>query len=240
MINSFSFNDLLYNGYFFLYNTYKIISDRQERQIIEKYVKPGDIVLDIGANIGSYCVYLSTLVGESGHVYAFEPSPRNFSRLTKIVNSIKNVTIQQSAVGNFTGKSKLFLSNLVNTDHQLYQTNEKRTCVEVDCIRLDDYFNKDQRVDFIKMDIQGFEYHAFLGMYEVLKCNQDIKFIFEFWPLGLRDAGIAPLDVIKWLRDQGFYLYVIEKDKLADFSEDRVQYGALKYFNILGCREALV
>jgi len=234
------FTDNLYCGYSLLYNIYKKIADQRERKIVEQYVKPGAVVVDIGANIGSYTLYLSKIVGEDGRVYAFEPSPKNYSRLAKRASSLKNVSINQAAVGNCTGTAKLYLSNTFDIDHRLYKTSDHRDSVDVDCVRLDDYFKKEDRVDFIKMDIQGFEYHAFLGMQELMKRNYGIKFIFEFWPFGLNAAGVVPLDLISLLKQQGFNLYVVGENKLTQFSDDKVHYGFTKYFNIFASRECLI
>jgi FkbM family methyltransferase len=64
--------------------------------MMAKYIKEGDIVVDIGANQGQYTIFLSKLVGQKGKVYAFEPDPRNFligaySVLTKNIPS-SNIT----------------------------------------------------------------------------------------------------------------------------------------------------
>lgn len=233
-------SDNLFCGYSLLYDIYKKISDQGERKIIEQYVKPGAVVVDIGANIGSYTLYLSKIVGENGWVHAFEPSPKNYSQLVKRTSSLKNVSINQVAVSSCTGTAKLYLSNTLDIDHRLYNTGDNRNSVDIDSIRLDDYFKKGDRVDFIKMDIQGFEYHVFLGMQELMKRNHGIKFIFEFWPFGLNAAGVVPLDLVSLLKQHGFNLYLIGKNKLIQFSGEELHYGFTKYFNIFASRECLI
>src|SRR5437867_3185244 len=66
-----------------------------ETQLVQQMVRPGDVVLDVGANIGYYTLIFAELVGEQGHVYAFEPDPRNFAFLAKNVHSnrYRNVTL---------------------------------------------------------------------------------------------------------------------------------------------------
>ena len=63
-------------------------------------------------------------------------------------------------------------------------------------IALDDYFKPGERVDLIKMDIQGYELHALRGANRVLADNPDIKLLLEFWPYGLKQAGANWVELI--------------------------------------------
>ena len=77
-------NQLFHRVYFLykpLYSLYKTVLDRGERTILRRIVRPGMMVVDIGANIGVYSRFLAGLVGVDGKVIAFEPSPDNFNRL---------------------------------------------------------------------------------------------------------------------------------------------------------------
>ena len=82
-----------------------------ETDLIKKHVKRGDVVLDLGANIGYFTLILPRLVGEEGKVFAFEPDPENFALLKKNVeiNSYQNVVLVQKAVSNRNGKATLYL-----------------------------------------------------------------------------------------------------------------------------------
>ncbi len=82
-----------------------------ETQLFESHIKEGDVVLDLGANIGYFTLIAAKLVGVNGKVYAFEPDPTNFSFLKRNVeiNNYKNVVCEQKAVSNENGKLKLFL-----------------------------------------------------------------------------------------------------------------------------------
>jgi FkbM family methyltransferase len=197
--------------YRILYKPYKMITERQERGLLKEVIKPGMTAVDVGANIGIYTQLLAKLVGESGRVYAFEPSPYNFELLTRYTKG-SNVTAVQAAVGDKTGEISLYLSDKLNVDHRTYQSGEGRTEIRVPSYRLDDYI-KDEKVDFIKMDIQGFEYQALLGMKNILRSNPNIKLIMEFWPWGLIKAGSSAEELIELLKQFDFQTELLEGGK---------------------------
>lgn len=66
-------------------------------KMLRENIKEGNLVIDVGANIGYWTNYLARFVGESGRVYAFEPEPKNFEILkeNRKLNDFKNVVIEQ-------------------------------------------------------------------------------------------------------------------------------------------------
>lgn len=186
-----------------------------ETELVKKEIKKGDVVLDLGANIGYYTLIFAKLVGKRGKVFAFEPDPTNFSLLKKNVemNGYKNVELVQKAVSNKTGKIKLYLCEDNKGDHRIYNSHDGRQSIEIEAIRLDDYFkNYNGAVDFIKMDIQGAEGGAIQGMFNLLKKN-NVKIITEFWPIGLKRFGIDPGECLKLLIEFGFKLYEVNEQE---------------------------
>jgi FkbM family methyltransferase len=116
------------------------------------------VVLDIGANIGYFTLLFARIVGPTGSVYAFEPEPRNFELLSKNVeiNSYQNVTLVPKAVSNCRGSGELHLCDTNPGMHSLYSLSKSTRSVDVDIIRLDDYFaNYDGKIRFVKIDIEG-------------------------------------------------------------------------------------
>lgn len=186
-----------------------------ETELVEKEIKKGDVVLDIGANIGYYTLIFAKLVGESGKVYAFEPDPDSFALLKKNVeiNGYKNVVLIQKAVSNKTGKIRLYLCEDNKGDHRIYNSHDDRKSIEIEAIRLDEYFkNYNGKIDFIKMDIQGAEGGASQGMFNLLKKN-NVKIITEFWPNGLKRFGIDHEEYLKLFIELGFKLYMVNEQK---------------------------
>jgi FkbM family methyltransferase len=186
-------------------------------EIIKRYVKRGDVVLDIGANIGYHTLTACKVVGENGKVYAFEPEQNNFALLRKNVeaNGYKNVVLVNKAVSNKSGRSKLFLSEFSGGTHSLYKYNylNKRKFVWVDVISLNDFFkNKTARIRLIKMDVEGAEGLVLHGMTTLLKKNKSLILIIEFWPKGLeRFTGAEKF--LKTLESHGFRFYYIKRGK---------------------------
>lgn len=162
-------------------------------------IKNGDVVLDIGANIGYYAVLFADKVGEKGKVIAIEPDPINFEILQKNIkeNKLRNVVAVQAAVGKENKKMKIFESDENFGDHRMWGetlhpagTSLDREAVYVFCRRLDDLLKElqEEKIDFIKMDVQGFEAEVIEGGKNMIEKNKPIIF-FEYWPWGIKNAG---------------------------------------------------
>ena len=180
-----------------LYAAYKTYADRAERQLLRQILFAGAVAVDAGANIGVYSQFLARCVGPAGAVYSFEPAPANFKRLRAATRLLSNVHVCQSAVGERTGQADLYLSDTLNVDHRSYLTHgSERRIVRIKMIALDDYFTPGQRVDLIKMDVQGYEFHALRGAGRVLSDNPAAKLLLELWPYGLKQAGVHWVELI--------------------------------------------
>jgi len=191
------------------------IYEKFETMLMCKEIKRGNVVLDIGANIGYYTLIFAKLVGKNGKVYAFEPEPTNFSLLKKNVeiNGYENVELVQKAVSNKNGKIKLYLDKENTADHRIYNSHDSRKFIEIESIKLDNYFKDHRKIDFIKMDVQGAECGVFQGMSQLLKNNKSMKIISEFWPIGLKRFGIKPSEYLKQLITKGFKIFEIDEQK---------------------------
>ncbi len=184
-----------------------------ETEIFMREIKPGDVVLDIGANIGYYTLLAAKLVGPTGRVYAFEPEPVNFELLKKNVqaNGFTNVILEQKAVSNQTGRLKLYVSDQNKGDHQIYASGESRSFVEIEAVRLDDYFRDyTAAIHVVKMDIQGAEGFALEGMEKLLNKFPKLKLLTEFCPERLKACGIDPREYLDRLKACGFHLQKID------------------------------
>ena len=185
-----------------------------ETELVAKEVKEGDFVLDIGANIGYYTLILARLVGPKGRVFAFEPDPDNFALLKAnvILNDYRNVILVRKAVGDRDELAKLYLSEDNKGDHRLYDSQDGRSSIAVECVRLDSYFQYyTGKIDFIKMDIQGGEWAAVQGMRTLLQRFKNVRMITEFWPIGLRRFGVEPEEYLRLLQNHGYSLYNVDE-----------------------------
>lgn len=218
-----------------MYSVFKNKQDAFEIELLKKHIKPGDTVLDIGANIGFYATILSDIVGEKGKIHCFEPDTTNFNHLKKTTVSYKNIIINNKAVGPKTEKLKIYTSKELNVDHRTYKPEEYDQEIEIDAVSIDDYL-KGAKVDFIKMDIQGFEMEAMKGMKETLKNNPNVKMISEFWPYGLKKAGSSLRDYFVLLKELNFNVEILKENKLEILNLETVlklePLGEEHYFNI--------
>ena len=220
-----------------LYAAYKAYTDRGERQLLRKVLFHGAVVADVGANIGIYSQFLSHCVGSTGVVHAFEPSPENFKRLRAATRKLTNVHAFQAAVGEHSGNSQLYLSERLNVDHRTYSAEgSSRRTVPIEMVALDDYFKPGNRVDLIKMDIQGYELRALQGATRVWTDNPEIKLLLEFWPYGLKQAGTNWVDLIAALKEKGMVIRQVSSEGLIPFQSDSAIESADWYVNLFASR----
>ena len=195
---------------------YKRRTDAHIIEIYRRAIKPGTTVVDIGSNVGFYAALFSHLVGERGKVICFEPDPINFSHLRETTRNFANVSLHNLAIGENNCRLKLFLSEKMNVDHRTYDAGDGRPAIEVDCVALDSFFPKEQSIDALKIDIQGFDYYAVRGMKETLHRCPRLTMVGEFWPFGLQKAGVQPREYLAFVRELGFKVVLLgEEDEAA-------------------------
>jgi FkbM family methyltransferase len=187
-------------------------------KIIENQVKEGDTVFDIGAHIGYYTLKLARKVGPSGKVYAFEAHPDNYAILKRNVeaNGYKNVHICNKAVSDSNGRIKLFFGKERSAHHSTLKNeycNDEGT--EIDSVRLDDFlspFIGEEKVNFIKIDIEGGEFKALRGMENLIKRSDKLRIVTEIVPSFLEKQDLTVDSYIRYLESLGIELYYIDED----------------------------
>jgi len=226
-------------AYRFAYRIFKAYADRAERQLLQKILFSGAVVVDAGANIGIYSKFLSRCVGPNGVVHSFEPSPDNCMRLRSATRKLPNVNLCPAAVGERSGETMLYISDKLNVDHRAYATEENaRRALQVGMVALDDYFKPGQRVDLLKLDIQGYELHALQGAKRIINENQDIKLLLEFWPYGLKQAGVNWNALIEMLERFSMNIMFVRADGLTPFEAHNIGIDADWYVNLFASRGA--
>lgn len=190
------------------------MSSGLEAEIYRSRVKPGMAVVEIGANVGFFTLLLSGLTGAGGRVLAFEPDPENFRLLEKnaSANCRTNITCRCAAVSEKAGSIKLFLSGENRGDHRIYDCGDGRPCVEIPAVPLDQELGAGGRADFIKMDIQGAEYKALLGMENTISNSPGLAMLCEFTPGLIRKAGDSPERFLGKLQELGFTLSYLDEE----------------------------
>lgn len=153
-------------GKAWVFGTYEI----EVTKAILSTVEPGQLVVDVGANIGYFTLLLARRVGAQGKVIAFEPSNRVYAVLEKnlVLNGQENVTLVNKAVAERSGQvgfSHGGVERLSSVERIVPGSTNP-----VAAVSLDDYFNSVQRrVDFIKVDVEGGEMSVLEGMRGILQ-----------------------------------------------------------------------
>jgi len=182
---------------------------------IENELKKKSVFVDVGANIGFYSILASKKVGKNGKVFSFEPEHKNHRLLRKNIrrNHRKNIVPLKKVVGEKDGKISFYINKDNPSDHRAYNNNENWKHIELDSVNLDNFFKEsNHKVDFVKIDVQGFEESVLNGMKQIIHKNKQIKIIMEFWPVALESAGTKPEKIISYLDKEGFKFYPIREN----------------------------
>jgi FkbM family methyltransferase len=139
----------------------------EKQRLMAKVIKPGTVVFDIGAHVGYYTLLTSSLVGDSGRVFTFEPLPRNIDYIQKHLqlNSIHNVTLFRAAVSDGHGMMS-FREGKEDSTGRL----DERGTISVEVVSLDELFFQGVLPfpDFIKIDVEGGEFSVLKGAQHIL------------------------------------------------------------------------
>lgn len=151
------------------------IAEREMQQFFASHIRPGDQVLDVGANIGFFTLVASALTGPTGRVASFEPHPDNAEALRRNVtaNQLNQVEVVEAAVSDRNGESGLHL----NTSDQVASLVVARTneTVSVQTVTVDAEIQRlDLRPAFVKIDVEGHEDAVVRGMTETLRTVRPI------------------------------------------------------------------
>lgn len=215
-----------------------------ESELFAAAIAPGDVVFDVGANVGYYTALAARAAGPGGRVVAFEPEPTNFAALERTVarNKFTNVTACQVAIADRSGVGPLYLSARNGGDHRLYRTSPHQYSLEVPMTTLDAALAQYQvnHVDVLKMDIQGLEGLALAGAGRLL-AHHPLKLFLEFYPDGLRQTGVEPVAFLEGLAQRGFTLHEIDEVgrrlvPVTDFLEFVAKHVGSGYTNIYAAR----
>lgn len=191
-----------------------------EFDVIRRHVRPGDIVCDIGANKGSFVLWLSRWC-RGGRVIAFEPQPAFAARLAAVCRALKlhNVTVEAKAVYSRSGAQELFVPSGHSPGASLTQKAVEATSfttLSVPVVALDDYFAESDKVALLKIDVEGAELGVFQGAERILRRHAPLL-VFECENRHLAPGHVG--DVFAWLETLGYRGSFIRRDRLLPLSE---------------------
>jgi FkbM family methyltransferase len=180
-------------------------------RIFREFVKPGMRVVDIGANIGYFSMLSASLVGHTGRVLSVEPNVENGRLLaaSRDANAFTQIEILLTAVGDRTDVLSLSGSSSNGTTASVFSGQSLEIKRLVPCVRLDDILQGWDRVDFVKIDIEGAEYRALNGMIKTLQQFRP-TIISEFNPSLIGwISSVRPEDYLAFLFSLGYTISVI-------------------------------
>lgn len=210
----------------------------QETAILRALLRPGMTFVDVGANWGYFTLLASHLVGRDGRVLGLEPDPRLFSVLEENVrrNALARTTLLpvaaareggtlllagfDEAAGNF-GISRIVADAAVGGRVFLVRADSLDRILEEERV---------ERVDLLKMDIEGAEGAALAGMEGCLRAHRVGRILVELHPRELYEQGSSVEMLIEMLRSAGYMGYTVSHDPRVTRS---VAYGRIRSFGAL-------
>ena len=182
-------------------------------QVLRRYLQPGSVFVDIGANVGWHTAVGSSIVGPTGRVYAIEPNPDNARLIAHTVqrNGLTNVELLPFALSEHTGYAAF--RSAIGSNGGFAWGNDPSVIdpalTIVPTIRFDDL--DIARVDVIKMDVEGAEPMVMQGAVAMIERDHPV-IIFEFsCDMTQRVGGMAPREHLRFFEDHGYVLSIIDR-----------------------------
>lgn len=194
---------------------------------IRTLIHPGDTVFDVGAHIGRFSIFADKLVGETGCIYAFEPVPSTYWALRECLalNRAQHVIAEQAAICDRVGIAEM---NCFAPEFSSWNSLGKPTMktptgqsvapaerVPVPALTLDCICERNgiDRIDFLKVDVEGFEAAVFRGAERLLRERRISRICFEISQAPLVGAGSTPREVFNALESHGYRVYQYNEEQ---------------------------
>lgn len=184
-------------------------------QIFVGLIKPGFVILDIGANVGLYSLLGSELVGSEGRILAFEPEPNTYAALLKnlSVNRIHNVSALPMALSDSNGLVELAVPEEVKAKFEygdsylsMKPADANKSTAPIPCRRLDEVLEEMNilKVDVVKINVEGAEYLCLSGAKGLLNGVHKPVILLECDEVLSRRFGYSVFDTLLLLHKCGF------------------------------------
>ncbi len=197
--------------------------DRPVLQCLARLLTRESVCVDAGANLGYYSIYLEKHCG--CRVFAFEPSPREFSRLLKnlALNHSASIKAERLGLGDCISRVDFFISNLNTGANSLIRHSNDMERIEIDVVTLDSYIDRNRiaKVDMLKIDVEGWEHAVLKGADNVIEKFHPAVF-YETWHL----PGKSFFEVKQacpatgFLQGKGYDFYLIDDNAVPQKMED--------------------
>ena len=183
----------------------ELFNEQYSVAFFERVLEPGDVFLDIGANIGYLTKVGARLVGEQGAVFAFEPMPDALRVLKENTRALNNVKLYQTALSDKKGSGDFSVNKYGNTSSLGENPGARRT-IQVPIDTLDNSLKDEKRIDVIKIDVEGFELEVLRGATAILAQHRPLLY-FEVIPDYTKERSIEIDDFNSLLVPYGYTLH---------------------------------
>ena len=186
-----------------------------ESALVLQMLEPGQVFVDVGANIGYFSLLAAHRVGATGAVMAFEPDPGNHALLVRsaTANGFSQVIHAELAgLAECDGEATLYLSEDNLGDHQIFATGQQRDTLPIRLLQGGAFLgSRVSRLDLVKIDTQGSEYGVVKGLMPLLGTLAKLpRMIIELTPLSLRQFGSSGRAMIELLAELGQDMWIID------------------------------
>lgn len=200
--------------YIFFYGAFR----PEVSRLINRMLRPGQVAIDIGANVGMHSVIMANRVGPTGHVVVFEPDPHPMGRLRRnmALNGIDWVTTVEAAVSARSETRTFYLhddtiGNFANASLVAANVGKQTASVEMQVVSIDEWMrdNPLPRVDVVKLLAQGEEYNALQGMRGLIERDRP-KIFFLYEPSYWQRQDLELMDAVKFFAGHGYGVQEVE------------------------------
>ena len=188
--------------------------NRKEEACVRDIVRPGDLAIDVGANIGFFTVLCGLLAGPGGRVLAIEPMPSNINTMRRNLklNGLQNVEIVQCACSDFVG-SGVFQDGENLSVGRLARSNVRGGRL-VQISSIDSLLASDDRpVRFIKVDVEGAELMVLHGAKKAIERSPELHLLMEYNDQAFAEFGYSGDELLTFMADQKFEAFDVRKNR---------------------------
>lgn len=208
--------------------------------VMADLVKPGWAVANVGGNIGTHAALLATLTGKSGEVHVYEPVSYNISALRRMVgaNRFDHVHVYPMAASALNGMIDIATHPSNSGGNSVALSDASEALETVRAVRLDDHLlPKLTRLDFLLIDVEGFEGSVLAGAEAVLKKFRP-NVMMEFAPENLRARGTDPAAMVDGLIALGLAVRCVGHEQILASGKEAVSFveSRTSYMDIIATR----
>jgi FkbM family methyltransferase len=192
--------------------------EKQDTEMILNLINEGDTILDIGANIGWFAINIAKQK-KNLQIRAYEPIPKTYKYLINNIkmNAISGITAFNFGFSDVKKDLKFYFNPELTGNTSLENLTQSNKIEEIKCSvkRIDDVIKNNQRVDFIKCDVEGAELFVLKGGIQTIKTSRPIIFA-ELLRKWTAKFNYNPNDVITLLKDLGYKCYTAYQNHLKE------------------------